>query len=221
MRWAALLRALPLFLILACCASPRRAGGPAGAFTEVRPAPDVFEIFYPQDGYTHSERTHDLALLRVSELALQNGFSHLTVLEEEGPSAKRRAAAPAFPKANAGLAVRGYWTKPNGFFTFDTAFLIGALRKKYGIQPAAAQDAAVAKPDLGAMRRLFAGLRNGQRLRLATPHAPSNECILMGYYPADDTVAVMPAGGARFSGRIYPLRDILSVELMAPGPQDP
>ena len=225
MKWTALLRAWPLSLILAGCASADRADGSAGGCTETWLAADVFKVVYQDDGYTHSERMQDLALLRASELALQNGFKYFIVLEEDGPAARRLAAAPAqhaaFPQPKTGLTLRGYRTKPSGSFSFDAAFLLGALRKKYGIPPAAAPDPAAARPSLETLRRLFAGLQNGQRLRLATLHAPPTEYILMGYYPADDTAAVMPASGARFSGNIYPLRDILSAELMGPGPQDP
>jgi hypothetical protein len=205
MRRPLLPRALPLLLLLAGCASLRRIEGPAAGFTETRPAPDVFKIVYPQDSRTHSARSHDLALLRASELALQNGFSHFTVL----------------PEPKAGLTIRGDRAKPNGAFAFDAAFLLAEIRKKYGIQPAATPGAQPARPGLESLRRLFAGLQDGQRLRLATPRVPPNEYTFIDYYAKDDTVALRPDGDGMPNGRIFFLQDIVSVELMGSEPPEP
>jgi hypothetical protein len=225
MKWIAWPCFLAPFLFIAGCASAHRADGAADGFTETRPAPDVFRIGYPKDGITHSERTQDLALLRASELALQNGLPHFSVLEDEGPLASRHTSEaskpPALPWSTTGLTVLGYRTKPSGFFTFDAAFLLKALRKKYGILPTVTPGPKAARPSLESLRRFFTDLPNGQRLRLAMPHVAPNEGIFMGYYPEDDTIAMRPVRGGPLSGRIYLLQEILSVEEIDPEPQNP
>jgi hypothetical protein len=98
MRRSSFLCALSFFLLLLVgCASLHRAEGSAAGFTESRPAPDIFKIVYPQHGLTHSERAYDLALLRASELTLQNGLPYFSTLEGRDAALQHPATAAKAP----------------------------------------------------------------------------------------------------------------------------
>ena len=194
-------------LIWAGCAAPRGEGGRAGPFKETMLAPDSFRIDYQDEGYTHSARAQDLALLRAAELCGEKGFAYFKVLDEEPPG---RTAS--FPKLKTGVLVKVFVKKPSGFFTFDAAFMLRSLREKYGIQPAA--ESSTASRGLPALRGLFAKLDPERHLRLALFDDPPNEFVFMGFYPGEDTVALRLAAGGRLSGRIFHLRDIRMAEPM-------
>jgi hypothetical protein len=73
-------------LLLAGCATSYQRVGATGGFTDMRLAPDVFRITFHGNGYTSRERAQDFALLRASELVLENGFTHFALLDEQQSS---------------------------------------------------------------------------------------------------------------------------------------
>lgn len=64
------------------CATPYKPTGFGGGFSETRLAEDVFRVNFRGNGYTSAERTQDFAMLRASELTLENGFKHFAIMEE-------------------------------------------------------------------------------------------------------------------------------------------
>jgi hypothetical protein len=207
---------IPLGAALACliwagCA-PRRAGVLAGGAGETRLAPDEFRIELGDDGYTHSARVQDLALLRAAELCLASGLPYFAILDES--SVVPRGRVPALPKRRDGLTVMGYAKKPAGFFTFDAAFLRDELREKYGIGPGVSPPAS--GPELASLRKWFAKMKNGQRLRVGLGEDTPGEFLFAGYYPGEDSVALRPVAGGPLSGRFHSLRNIRTVEPVEP-----
>ena len=78
-----LLAGLVAILLLAGCATPYHSTGFTGGYSDTQLAPDVFRIVFRGNGYTSTERAQDFALLRASELTLQNGFICFAVIDEQ------------------------------------------------------------------------------------------------------------------------------------------
>ena len=187
--------AAALCLLAAGCAAPR---GLVGEYRERRPVSDTFQVLYAVGDRDYDSRAQDLALLRAAELCLETGYPRFIVVEKRRP--RRRFS---LPEPGPGLTVKGFAAKPAGFFTFDAAYIVRALREKYGIGGAAA---------VRELRAAFAGMRGEQRLRLSFDDSPPNEYVFMGYYPDEGRIALRPASGRRIDGGLRSLRNIRSVE---------
>jgi hypothetical protein len=75
--------AVVLALDLAACAtSYQPAGFFSGGFTDSQLDKDVFRVSFSGNEYTSAEEANEMALLRSAELALKNGFTHFTLIDE-------------------------------------------------------------------------------------------------------------------------------------------
>jgi hypothetical protein len=150
--------------LLAGCATPYQSTGFSGGFSETQLAPDVFRVFFRGNGYTSGERAQDFAMLRAADICLQHSFTCFAVLDESnsteahsfttqgeayttgsayaygntatysGYTTYTPGQTDTFYKPRTGLMIRGFATKPDGFFTFDAAFLQRSLKQKYHIK---------------------------------------------------------------------------------------
>ena len=146
------------------CATPYKSNNLTGGYTDTQLAPDVFRVSFRGNGYTSPERAQDFAILRASELALQHGFTHIAIIDEQtrttththttegyahttgsayangnhvtysGHTTYTPGQTVTFYKPQTGLVFQGFKTKPEGVFAFDAAFLQQSLRQTYRIK---------------------------------------------------------------------------------------
>jgi hypothetical protein len=73
--------ALSALVVLAGCATGYQAQSFSGGFSETQLDTNVFKVTFKGNGYTHSERAEDFALLRSAEITLKHGFTHFAIVD--------------------------------------------------------------------------------------------------------------------------------------------
>lgn len=63
------------------CATSYKSAGFTGGYSDTKLQDDVYEISFKGNGYTGSDKTKDFALLRASEVALNNGYKYFLIFE--------------------------------------------------------------------------------------------------------------------------------------------
>lgn len=151
-------------ILVSGCATPYHPAGFMGGFSETQLAPDVFRVTFRGNGYTSDERAQDFAMLRASELSLQNGFTCFAIIDERDSSTPFTVSTPGhsyttgtayvsgnnvsytghttyspgytftFFKPKTGLLFRCFQAKPDAIFTFDASFLKNSVRQKYRLK---------------------------------------------------------------------------------------
>lgn len=164
MKVFALITATLVAVLLSSCATSYQPTGFTGGFSETQLAPDVFRIAFEGNGYTSTQRAQDFSMLRASELALKNGFTHLAVVDERSSTAAHSFTTSGqatttgtaylsgnratysgqttynpgqthtFYKPRTGLVVQLFKSKPEGVFAFDAAFLQRSIKQTYKIK---------------------------------------------------------------------------------------
>ena len=155
---------VPLLLLTVGCATAYQPTGLGGGYSDTQLAPDIFRVVFRGNQYTAPERVQDFALLRASELALQDGFACFALIDESNTVIASTFNTPAqanttgsgvingntvnydenttyypsqtytFYKPNTGLLIKAFKSKPDGIFTLDAEFLQQSLRAKYQIK---------------------------------------------------------------------------------------
>lgn len=161
---------LPSFVLVVAlaalcgCATSYKSNGFQGGFSDVQLAPDVFRVTFNGNGYTSGERAQDFAMLRASELALQNGFGFFAIVDannsvrtqsfttsgkanttgtvrfygNQANYSEQTTYTPGqtytFFKPKSGMVVQCFKTKPDGINVFDAAFLQQSLKQAYKIK---------------------------------------------------------------------------------------
>jgi hypothetical protein len=69
-----------LFLSLASCSTSYQAAGFGGGYSEIITSSDSYFVTFRGNSYTTDETVMKYALMRASELALENGYRYFTVL---------------------------------------------------------------------------------------------------------------------------------------------
>ena len=64
------------------CATGYHSCGYTGGYSDMKLQDDIFKVSFRGNGYTGRGKTSDLALLRCSELALENGYKYFVILGE-------------------------------------------------------------------------------------------------------------------------------------------
>lgn len=101
--------ALAAALLALCgCVTPYQPQGFMGGFQESRLAPDTVNINVAGNAYTGKATTGDYALVRAAELALQDNYSHFTILN----SGNESRASGAFSQRSGWSAITSYQYKP-------------------------------------------------------------------------------------------------------------
>lgn len=83
-----------LLLALGGCQTPYQPEGFGGGYEDIRLSDDTFEIRARGNGYSSEAHTRNIVLLRASELAIQNGFSHFMILDGSMKSTERTFTTP-------------------------------------------------------------------------------------------------------------------------------
>jgi len=154
-----------LFVAFTCgCATSYQSTGFTGGYSDTELAPDIFRVVFRGNAYTAAERVQDFALLRASELTLQQGSAYFALIDESNTVTPFNINTPGqaqtigsgfvtgntvtyssyttyYPgqtytlyKPKTGLLVKSFKEKPEGIFTFDAAFLQQSLKQKYRIK---------------------------------------------------------------------------------------
>ncbi|MCS1409234.1 MAG: hypothetical protein M2R45_02414 [Verrucomicrobia subdivision 3 bacterium] len=129
---------LILFVVTATflsgCATPYKPSGFRGGYREIQLAPAVYRITFRGNQYTSSERAQDFAMLRAPELALQHGFTHFAIIDEQSSETAYIIDGVTTYKPKTGLLVQFFKAKPDGDFAFNAAFLQQSIKQTYGIE---------------------------------------------------------------------------------------
>jgi len=116
---------LGVFLI-AGCATGYHSSSLSGGYDETWYAPDTVRVVFRGNDYTSPERTHDFALLRASEVAMQRGFTCFRLVD---------GRTLVFYGPRTGLLVQCFKDKPAGVAVYEAAFLARSIRAKYCLGP--------------------------------------------------------------------------------------
>jgi hypothetical protein len=76
------------------CATPYQSTAFRGGFSETALAPDLFRIVFRGNAFTPRERAQDFALLRASELTIQNGFTCFAIIDEQSSTTMHTITEP-------------------------------------------------------------------------------------------------------------------------------
>jgi hypothetical protein len=125
-------------VFLVGCATAYKPNGFAGGFSDTQLAPDVFRVNFRGNGYTSAERVQNFAMLRAAELALEHGYSHFAIINEQDGIAGATSfydnhASITIFKHRSGLMVKCFVTKPDGVFSLDAEYLRHSIRQRYNI----------------------------------------------------------------------------------------
>jgi len=129
----------------------------SGGYTDTLLAPDVFRVVFRGNGYTSAERAQDFALLRASELSIQQGFTCFAIIDEQNSTSISSFTTPGHADTTAygtGYSSGNIYLNPYGgsysgsssaymnasttytppqtyvFYKPQTGFLIRAFRSK-------------------------------------------------------------------------------------------
>lgn len=72
-----------------------RAGYFWGGYSDLQVAPDAFQVRFHGNGRTHKSRSQDFALLRASEVCLENNFNYFIVADEASDVATYSHTTPS------------------------------------------------------------------------------------------------------------------------------
>ena len=91
------MRHLVLFvtaLITIGCATAYQHTGFTGGFTEAQLGENIFQVSFSGNGHTSGKRAADFALLRSSEVAIENGFRYFFIADSEKDSSISTHTSP-------------------------------------------------------------------------------------------------------------------------------
>lgn len=80
--------------LISGCASPYKSIGIGGGYDETMLSPNMFRVSFRGNGYTSMERAKDYALLRSSDIAINYGFSHFIITEDESYAKRMSVYVP-------------------------------------------------------------------------------------------------------------------------------
>ena len=126
------------------CATGYGAAGRRGGYSETRVGPDLFRVFFAEQGFTSEERANDMVMLRAAELTLAHGFRHFVVLaDNRSLDSSESIGGPVGGGVTLGLTVardstyvstiRCYLEPPEGAETLDAQVVFDDLTAKYEI----------------------------------------------------------------------------------------
>ena len=119
-------------LLAAGCATSYHPAGFSGGYLDQRLSPDTFAVGFVGNGYVPFEKARDYALLRASQLTIEAGFTHFTIIDEA--SNVNPGGTGAFSKSSAEFKIQCFAGKQESAGSYDAAFLQQSLRRKYNIQ---------------------------------------------------------------------------------------
>ena len=139
-RWICFL----LLVILASgCATGYQKRNWLGGYYETKIQDDVFRIRFFGNAYCHLDKAEDYALLRCSEVVIENGFKYFIIVENKSESQAEVYSAPAVNstspkiktsyKSSATVTIKCFKEKPGGasVIIYDAGQVKYNLKKQY------------------------------------------------------------------------------------------
>lgn len=102
-----LLTTVSLALVLTACATTYQPQGFSGGFSETQLDTNVFRVSFRGNGYTHSERAEELALLRSAEITLKYGFTHFIIIDGQSRVTQSTHTTPLHATTTGSASVYG------------------------------------------------------------------------------------------------------------------
>ncbi len=68
-------------LAISGCATSYQSAGFSGGFSDTQLGPNLWKVSFVGNGYTHSTRAEDFAMLRSAELTLTHGFKYFAYVD--------------------------------------------------------------------------------------------------------------------------------------------
>lgn len=149
-----------LILTLGGCATSYQSTGLTGGFSETRLAEDMFRVEFTGNGFTRGERASDFALLRASELTLDNGYRYFVIMDENhdvqrhtyttsGTTStsvnsygnytdvnvrQNEGTTQTFFKPGSTLTIALFAEKPQAVLSYSAEFVSNEIRTKYDLE---------------------------------------------------------------------------------------
>jgi hypothetical protein len=92
---------------LVSCATPYKANGIMGGYSDIQLSENVFKVSFRGNGYTNPERAADFCLLRSAEVALANGYNYFVIVESGQSSKVGAYTTPTTTKTDANARISG------------------------------------------------------------------------------------------------------------------
>lgn len=152
-----LILALIATAALAGCASPYKADGALGGYSEVQLDKNIFKVSFRGNGYTRPQQAEEMALMRSAELTLQHGYRYFVVVGSSASANHSTITTPTYAQTTAtsyGNTVRANTVvtggqsflvsmpsssntivcleeRPEGVMSFDAQYVFKSLSAKY------------------------------------------------------------------------------------------
>lgn len=81
-------------IFLSGCATPYQSSSFSGGYSDSQLGDNIFRVSFDGNGYTNSARVMDLALLRSSEITLQNGFKYFVIVSNDSANSYSSFSTP-------------------------------------------------------------------------------------------------------------------------------
>jgi len=148
-------------VFLTGCSTPYQPEGFRGGYTDLNIQDDIFQVYYRGNGYTKTQKIRNFALLRCSEVAIENGYSYFVVLEGEAMIDRSSYTTPIqsnttgqvygygyssqtiysggqtinISKPSVSMTIRCFKTKPDDFegIIYDAEAVRANMRRNYGM----------------------------------------------------------------------------------------
>lgn len=86
-----LLFILCIAFVISSCATPYQASSTMGGYSELQLNERLFEVSFRGNGYISGEQVRIYTMLRAAELAIENGYSHFVIMDENAQVASSTA----------------------------------------------------------------------------------------------------------------------------------
>lgn len=131
MKTTALITAALLVMALLGCATPYRPMDIKGGYTHTQLGAEIYRVTFRGNFLLAHETARDYALLRSAELAVENGFSHLVIIDERNTPNTDAGTGAGLPTST--VTVSMSHDKPSEGIAYDAVFLAQSIRSKYGL----------------------------------------------------------------------------------------
>lgn len=81
-------------IFMSGCATGYKSVRFTGGYSDTKLQDDVYEVSFKGNGYTGRDKAKDFALLRASEVALNNGYKYFVILEGENTTKTQMYTTP-------------------------------------------------------------------------------------------------------------------------------
>jgi hypothetical protein len=110
---------LLLCLALSGCATSYQPEGFTGGYSDFKFQDGVFRVGFEGNGFTGRNRAADFALLRSAEVALENGYSHFIILDNESRIEQSSYTTPTTSHTQGSAHTTGNFTSYSGNTTYS------------------------------------------------------------------------------------------------------